>query len=71
MPVGMAGTDLERTFGASIADYDQDQRLDVYVCHYHTPQSNSESNRLFRGRPGVDLGMTFENVTEHPVSAMT
>ncbi|MDP7436177.1 MAG: FG-GAP-like repeat-containing protein, partial [Flavobacteriales bacterium] len=29
---GMAGTSLERAYGASIADYDQDQRLDVYVC---------------------------------------
>ena len=61
---GMAGTDLERTFGASIADYDQDGRLDVYVCHYHSPQTNSETNQLFRGLTGVDLGMTFDNVTE-------
>ena len=61
---GMAGTSLERAYGASIADYDQDQRLDVYVCHYHTPQSNSESNRLFRGDAGVDLDMSFTDVTE-------
>ena len=60
---GMAGTSLERAYGASIADYDQDQRLDVYVCHYHTPQSNSESNRLFRGDAGVDLDMSFADVT--------
>ena len=61
---GMGGTSLERAYGASIADFDQDHRLDVYVCHYHTPQSNSESNRLFRGVSGVDLDMSFQDVTE-------
>ena len=61
---GMGGTSLERAYGASIADFDQDHRLDVYVCHYHTPQSNSESNRLFRGLSGVDLDMSFQDVTE-------
>ena len=44
---GMAGTDHERTYGAAVADFNKDGRLDVYLCHYHTPQTNSEENRLF------------------------
>lgn len=60
---GMAGSEAERTFGASVADYDQDGRLDVYMCHYHTPQTNSEQNVLYRGVSGTDLSMAFEDVT--------
>lgn len=61
---GMAGSSLERTFGASVADFDKDGRLDVYLCHYHTPQTNNEENRLFRSTGGSDLCMTFVDVTE-------
>ena len=60
---GMAGTDHERTYGAAVADFNKDGRLDVYLCHYHTPQTNSEENRLFRALGGVDLSMTFQDVT--------
>ena len=60
---GLAGSASERSYGASFADYDKDGRLDVYICHYHTPQSNSETNRLFRSTGGTDLSMTFEEVT--------
>ena len=61
---GIAGTELERTFGAAVADYDKDGRLDVYLNHYHTPQTNSEENRLFQSTGGTDLSMTFQDVTE-------
>ena len=61
---GMEGTELERAYGASVADYDKNGRLDVYISHYHTPQTNSEPNRLFRSGGGVDLDMVFEDVTE-------
>ena len=60
---GMAGTSLERTYGAAVADYNKDDRLDVYLCHYHTSQTNSEENRLFRSIGGADLGMSFEDIT--------
>lgn len=60
---GMEGTYVERTYGASVADYDQDGLLDVHLCHYHSPSSNSEENRLFRNLGGVDLGMQFQDVT--------
>ena len=60
----MGGTELERSYGASVADYDKNGRLDVYICHYHTPQTNSEPNRLFRSGGGVDMDMVFEDVTE-------
>lgn len=60
---GLEGTELERTYGASIADYDKDGRLDVYLCHFHLPGANSETNRLFRSVGGVDLEMAFEDVT--------
>ena len=61
---GMAGTELERTYGAAVADYDKDGRLDVYLCNYHTPQTNSEENHLFRANGGEDMAMLFEEVTE-------
>lgn len=61
---GIAGTELERTYGAAVADFNKDDRLDVYLCHYHTPQTNSEENRLFRSLGGVDLGMQFQDITE-------
>ena len=61
---GMAGSELERAYGASVADYDKDGRLDVYISHFHHPQSNSEPNRLFRSVGGSDLDMMFEDVTE-------
>ena len=60
---GMAGTELERTYGAAVADFNKDDRLDVYLCHYHTPQTNSEENRLFRSLGGVDLEMEFQDIT--------
>jgi len=60
---GMAGTELERTYGAAVADYDKNGRLDVYLCHYHTPQTNNEQNRLFLSDGGVDLEMAFQDVT--------
>ncbi len=60
---GLQGTVLERTYGASVADYDSDGLLDVYLCQYHTPQTNSEPNRLFRGTGGQDLAMSFEEQT--------
>ena len=60
---GLAGSETERSYGASVADYDKDGRLDVYICHYHTPQSDSETNRLLRSIGGTDLSMTFEDVT--------
>lgn len=60
---GLEGTSLERTYGASVADYDNDGRLDVYFSQYHTPQTNSEPNRLYRNAGGVDLDMSFEETT--------
>ena len=49
---GLAGSETERSYGASVADYDKDGRLDVYICHYHTPQSDYETNRLLRSMAG-------------------
>ncbi|MDA1242912.1 MAG: CRTAC1 family protein [Bacteroidetes bacterium] len=60
---GMVGSDGERSYGASVADYDQDGRLDVHICHYHSPSTNTEENRLFRNLGGVDLAMQFQDVT--------
>ena len=60
---GLAGFATERSYGASVGDYDKDGRLDVYICNYHSPQANSETNRLFRSVGGTDLSMTFEEVT--------
>lgn len=60
---GLSGTVLERTYGAAVADFNKDDRLDVYLCHYHTPQTNTEQNRLFRSVGGLDLGMSFEDVS--------
>ncbi|MDG1674253.1 MAG: CRTAC1 family protein, partial [Flavobacteriales bacterium] len=60
---GVAGTNLERTYGAAVADFDKDDRLDIYLCNYHSPQTNSEENHLFRSIGGVDLAMQFEEVT--------
>lgn len=61
---GLEGSSLERTYGASVADYDNDGLLDVYFSQYHTPQTNSEPNRLYRNVGGVDLEIVFEETTE-------
>jgi hypothetical protein len=60
---GLAGTELERTYGAAVADYDGDGLLDVYMANYHTPQTNSEENHLFKNVGGSDLGMGFTETT--------
>ena len=49
---GIAGTELERTFGAAVADYDMDGRLDVYLNHYHSPDQQ-RGKQLFQSAGGA------------------
>lgn len=60
---GLALGSGERTYGAAVADYDQDDLLDVYLCNFHSAPSNSEENALLRNLGGTDLSMVFEDVT--------
>lgn len=60
---GLAGLATERTFGASVGDYDNDGDLDVYFCQMHNSPANTEPNRLFKNLGGMDLDVAFADVT--------
>ncbi len=61
---GLAGSAVERTFGASVGDYDNDGDLDIYLCQMHNVPVNTEPNRLFQNQGGVDMALAFVEVTE-------